>query len=490
MDEAGDQTKPDDLVELHEFGRLEGVSCRWVHADRSFLAEVVLRFDSGLSLSVRAVPDDDTVTLHVLKDVEDDQLVVASTEEPWRACIGRRPAWAWDLTNNLAHTDAWQVHFGSEGPDDPGVLVQFLVIGSEIRVYALVEQERAAPARSVPTKRTPRADIPKVPIHVVVRVDPPIDNFDPDALGMRITPVAAVPTWEEADAEARRLNALNGHKGCVYFWAYTRFYPGGRQISDTPVNVGVALTRYIPAASTVAFIGALTCRFPMLLPVLQSHLDEQGGEVLPHIFMGAVERWARTEFMRDPAAFRPMVVSIMEYLHQADLKVGSTGDVHDLIYASFVEGLPWPGQPGYELRQMFEAIASADPAIGPPGEAASSPDARAWTDAEVTGLEIRYKMTTTNEGTSIRIRDSPAGAVLEADAVHSRETFCAFLEGLAGRVRAGSPVPNDTLDSFLGGVAGWAADMDGYFQNRGEEVPAEPSWQLLAHLLAAGLVYE
>jgi hypothetical protein len=32
--------------------------------------------------------------------------------------------------------------------------------------------------------------------------------------------------------------------------------------------------------------------------------------------------------------------------------------------------------------------------------------------------------------------------------------------------------------------------LDGYFLNRGEEVPSAPSWQLIAMIFAASLVHE
>jgi hypothetical protein len=39
---------------------------------------------------------------------------------------------------------------------------------------------------------------------------------------------SVLPTPEDAQAEARRLNELNGEKGCAYYWLATRYYPEGR----------------------------------------------------------------------------------------------------------------------------------------------------------------------------------------------------------------------------------------------------------------------
>jgi hypothetical protein len=70
----------------------------------------------------------------------------------------------------------------------------------------------------------------KVPIWVVVRVDTPLDRYDPDHLRNRVTLVEAFPEQGEAEGEAERLNQLNAAKGSVYFSTPTRFFPSGRQV--------------------------------------------------------------------------------------------------------------------------------------------------------------------------------------------------------------------------------------------------------------------
>jgi hypothetical protein len=49
---------------------------------------------------------------------------------------------------------------------------------------------------------------------------------------------------------------------------------------------------------------------------------------------------------------------------------------------------------------------------------------------------------------------------------------------------------NDTLERFLRAWVAWLGDIDGFFINRGEAVPDEPSWQLIAQMLLAARVYE
>lgn len=54
------------------------------------------------------------------------------------------------------------------------------------------------------------------------------------------------------------------------------------------------------SAETVAFVGAMTHRCRWLLPVFDEHLRDQEGEVLPHLYMADVERWAEAELLQTP----------------------------------------------------------------------------------------------------------------------------------------------------------------------------------------------
>ncbi len=75
--------------------------------------------------------------------------------------------------------------------------------------------------------------------------------------------------------------------------------------------------------------------------------------------------------------------------------------------------------------------------------------------------------------------------------VATRDDLVTFLAELAEDCgRSDSAWPNDTLESFLQGAAGWAQDMDGYYRNLGRD-PADVSpWQVLADVLMAARVYE
>jgi hypothetical protein len=49
---------------------------------------------------------------------------------------------------------------------------------------------------------------------------------------------------------------------------------------------------------------------------------------------------------------------------------------------------------------------------------------------------------------------------------------------------------NATLERFLEALGGYLGDLDGYFRNRGEAVPDQPDWHLVALLLLAASGYE
>lgn len=49
---------------------------------------------------------------------------------------------------------------------------------------------------------------------------------------------------------------------------------------------------------------------------------------------------------------------------------------------------------------------------------------------------------------------------------------------------------NAEVDSFLLAAASWVEDMDGYYENRGQPVPKEPSWDVVADIFQAAKTYE
>jgi hypothetical protein len=75
--------------------------------------------------------------------------------------------------------------------------------------------------------------------------------------------------------------------------------------------------------------------------------------------------------------------------------------------------------------------------------------------------------------------------------VTTREDFVAFARSLGKSLEAEpNGWINQDLASFLDALAAWSEDMDGYYLNRGEPIPQQPTWITVADMLAAAAVYE
>jgi hypothetical protein len=75
--------------------------------------------------------------------------------------------------------------------------------------------------------------------------------------------------------------------------------------------------------------------------------------------------------------------------------------------------------------------------------------------------------------------------------IQTRADLVAFVEAFQSDLRQQPENwENSTLDSFLGALASWIEDMDGYYQNKGSEVPRSPTWKTFGEMLAAARIYE
>jgi hypothetical protein len=104
------------------------------------------------------------------------------------------------------------------------------------------------------------------------------------------------------------------------------------------------------SATTVAFVGALVYRHPFLLPILQQHLDDLSGEVLPHLLIADVERWLELEIANRRMQSIEQVEAVLQFIEEG-YTLGD-GDVEELISVSFLEHFPRPGDLGSELRDL------------------------------------------------------------------------------------------------------------------------------------------
>ncbi|WP_019876260.1 DUF7674 family protein [Sporichthya polymorpha] len=110
------------------------------------------------------------------------------------------------------------------------------------------------------------------------------------------------------------------------------------------------------SATTVSFACALVYHHPQLLPILEDHLEANDGEVLPHLLLSDVIRFAAANWSSQPA----MAASIMRWIDNAY----ACGDeaTQELIVVSGVEMIPDPGEAGSELRHLLgEDLRVMDP---------------------------------------------------------------------------------------------------------------------------------
>ncbi|GAA4030777.1 hypothetical protein GCM10022247_64830 [Allokutzneria multivorans] len=79
------------------------------------------------------------------------------------------------------------------------------------------------------------------------------------------------------------------------------------------------------------------------------------------------------------------------------------------------------------------------------------------------------------------------------DEVRSREDLFDFITDLAEEFETGTSYGwrNRTLPEYLDGMSGWLNDADGAYQNvKGEPVPEQPTWELVAWMLSAATDHE
>ena len=79
----------------------------------------------------------------------------------------------------------------------------------------------------------------------------------------------------------------------------------------------------------------------------------------------------------------------------------------------------------------------------------------------------------------------------QVEALQTREDLVAFVRDLIRDLRVNpGEWENLTLENYLEALASWVEDCEGYFQNRGEVTPSDPSWKLLGQVLLAAKFYE
>jgi hypothetical protein len=106
---------------------------------------------------------------------------------------------------------------------------------------------------------------------------------------------------------------------------------------------------------TEGFVRDLAVRFPSLVPLLEEHLNDNFGELLPHIFFGDVVRWAVTLMtMTDAERNLTSLLELRKFLSYLESAYSSGNDeLQELLSVSFLENLPRPGEDGAAIRKQL-----------------------------------------------------------------------------------------------------------------------------------------
>ncbi len=103
------------------------------------------------------------------------------------------------------------------------------------------------------------------------------------------------------------------------------------------------------ASSGERFIRELVDRVPALGPVLTEHLEDNFGELLPHVFLADVMRqMVQLDSGQEASEEADATGRILEHL-EANFGTGDHG-LDELISTGFVEVLPRRGEYGHSLR--------------------------------------------------------------------------------------------------------------------------------------------
>lgn len=79
----------------------------------------------------------------------------------------------------------------------------------------------------------------------------------------------------------------------------------------------------------------------------------------------------------------------------------------------------------------------------------------------------------------------------QAQAVQTREELVAFILALAANLRDNPDGwENVKLASYLGAMAAWIQDMEGYYKNNGMDISKQSIWKVTADMLMAARIYE
>jgi hypothetical protein len=111
---------------------------------------------------------------------------------------------------------------------------------------------------------------------------------------------------------------------------------------------------------TEAFVKGIVERFPKLSPLLQEHLHDNRGELLPHLFFGDLTRYvvALVTSGDNQLEARRELRELLAFLEESFASGDS--ELCELISVSFLENLPYPWEDGSQLRSMLGPTLSTE----------------------------------------------------------------------------------------------------------------------------------
>ena len=75
--------------------------------------------------------------------------------------------------------------------------------------------------------------------------------------------------------------------------------------------------------------------------------------------------------------------------------------------------------------------------------------------------------------------------------IKNKDDFNEFIESLIEDLKHNSyEWENNTLESYLIGIASWIEDMEGYYTNNNIPMPENIDWKVFARILIAAKIYE
>jgi hypothetical protein len=103
-----------------------------------------------------------------------------------------------------------------------------------------------------------------------------------------------------------------------------------------------------------SFVRMLAAQYPEIQELLDEHIRDNLGEILPHVFFGDVTRYLVALANTSRAGSDEARGKLQAILNLLEIKFSAgPREVVDLLSASFLENLPRAGEDGSDVRTML-----------------------------------------------------------------------------------------------------------------------------------------